>query len=194
MPPGTTPPFIIRYDASDVPIIEAAVSSPTESEAALNDYATNFIRTQLVTIHGAQIPLPYGGKSRQVMVDLNLQALYAKGLSPSDVSNAISAQNLVVPSGDIKIGSKDYPVNINSSALTVDDLNNIPIREVHGAMVYVHDVAQVRDGFAVQTNLVNRAGRRSVLLTILKSGSASTLAVVDACEADASRHHQDASG
>jgi multidrug efflux pump subunit AcrB len=179
MPPGTQPPAIIRYDASDVPIIEASVSSPTESEASLNDYATNFIRTQLVTIHGAQVPLPYGGKSRQIMVDINSQELYAKGLSPLDVSNAISAQNLVVPSGDIKIGGRDYPVNVNGSAVTVDDLNNLPIKEVNGAMVYVHDVAQVRDGFAVQTNLVNRGNGRSVLLTVLKSGAASTLDVVD---------------
>jgi multidrug efflux pump subunit AcrB len=178
MPPGTTPPFIIRYDASDVPIIEASISSGTESQASISDYATNFIRTQLVTIHGAQIPAPYGQQSRQIMVDINTQALDAKRLSPLDVSNAISAQNLVVPSGDIKIGSYDYPVSINSSATSIDELNNLPIKVVNGAMVYVHDVAQVHDGYAVQTNIVNRGRTRSVLLTILKSGGASTLSVV----------------
>jgi multidrug efflux pump subunit AcrB len=178
MPPGTTPPFIIRYDASDVPIIEASVSSDTESQASLNDYATNFIRTQLVTIHGSQIPSPYGGQSREVMVDINLPALYSKGLSPLDVSTAISTQNLVVPSGDIKIGTKDYPVSINSSAMSIDELNNIPIKEVNGGIVYVHDVAQVRDGSAPQTNIVNRGRTRSVLMTVLKSGGASTLSVV----------------
>jgi multidrug efflux pump subunit AcrB len=178
MPPGTTPPFIIRYDASDVPIIEASITSPTESQAQINDYTTNFIRTQLVTIHGTQIPAPYGGESRAVMVDINPQALYSKGLSPLDLSNAISDQNLVVPSGDIKIGTKDYPVSINSSPQTIQELNDLPIKVVNGAMVYVHDVAQVRDGYAVQTNIVNRGSTRSVLLPILKSGNASTLSVV----------------
>jgi multidrug efflux pump subunit AcrB len=178
MPPGTTPPFIIRYDASDVPIIEASISSDTESQASLNDYATNFIRTQLVTIHGSQIPAAYGGQSRQVMVDINLPALFSKGLSPLDVSTAIGSQNLVVPSGDIKIGTYDYPVSINSSAGSIDELNNIPIKEVNGGMVYVHDVAQVRDGSAPQTNIVNRGRTRSVLMTVLKSGGASTLSVV----------------
>ena len=183
MPPGTQPPLIIRYDASDVPILQMGVSGASENQAQLFDYAQNFIRTQLVTVKGAALPIPYGGQSRQIMVDLDPQALYAKGLSPLDVSNAISAQNLVLPTGDIKIGARDYPVLINSSPQIVDALNDLPIKQVNGAMVYVRDVAQVRDGAAVQQNIVNQNGSRGVLLTVLKSGSASTLDVVSRVKA-----------
>ncbi len=178
LPPGTQPPYILRYDASDVPVIQAAVHSDTLTEQQLSDNATNFVRTQLATVQGAQVTLPYGGRGRIINVDINPQALYAHGLSPYDVSNAISAQNLVLPTGDAKIGSRDYNVQINGSPGTVDALNDLPIKVVNGAVVYVRDVAQVRDGFAIQQNIVNQNGKRAVLLQINKSGSASTLDVV----------------
>ncbi len=179
LPPGITPPFIIQYSASNVPVIQMSVSSPTLPEQALNDFATNFIRVQLATVQGAQVPLPYGGKVRQVMVDIDPQALYAKGLSATDVVNAVTAQNVILPAGSAKIGDRDYFVKINNSPEVISALNDLPIRQVNGATVYIHDVAQVRNGFAVQTNIVRENGRRSSLLTILKSGSASTLAVVN---------------
>jgi multidrug efflux pump subunit AcrB len=178
LPPGTTPPYIIRFDASDVPVVQAVVSSPSLSEQQLFDEAQNFIRTQLVTVQGAQIPLPYGGRSRVINVDIDSQALYARGLSPYDVSNAISAQNLILPSGDAKIGARDLTVTINSSPSVVEQFNDLPIKEVNGATVFVRDVAQVRDGYSPQTNIVDLNGKRAVLLTINKSGNASTLSVV----------------
>ncbi len=179
LPPGTQPPYILRYDASDVPVIQAAVHSDTLTEQQLSDNATNFVRTQFATVQGAQVTLPYGGRGRLINVDINPQALYAHGLSPYDVSNAISAQNLVLPTGDAKIGSRDYNVQINGSPGTVDELNDLPIKQVNGAIVYVRDVAQVRDGFAIQQNIVNQNGKRAVLLQINKSGTASTLDVVN---------------
>ncbi len=178
LPPGTQPPYILRYDASDVPVIQAAIHSDTLTEQQLSDYATNFVRTQFATVQGAQVTLPYGGRGRIINVDINPQALYAHGLSPYDVSNAISAQNLVLPTGDAKIGSLDYNVQINGSPGTVDALNDLPIKVVNGAVVYVRDVAQVRDGYAIQQNIVNQNGKRAVLLQINKSGNASTLDVV----------------
>ncbi len=178
LPPGTQPPYILRYDASDVPVIQTAISSDTLTEQQLSDNATNFVRTQFATIQGAQVTLPYGGRGRIINVDLIPQALYARGLSPYDVSNAISAQNLVLPTGDAKIGSRDYNVRINGSPSSVDALNDLPIKVVNGAMVYVRDVAQVHDGAAIQQNIVNYNGKRAVLLQINKSGSASTLDVV----------------
>ena len=178
LPPGTTPPYIIRFDASDVPVVQAVVSSPSLSEQQLFDYGQNFIRTQLATVQGAQIPLPYGGRSRIINVDVDPQALYAKGLSPYDLSNAISAQNLILPSGDAKIGASDYTVTINSSPAVIQQLNDLPIRQVNGTTVYVRDVASVRDGYSVQTNIVNLNGRRAALLTVNKSGKSSTLDVV----------------
>ncbi len=179
LPPGTQPPYILRYDASDVPVIQAAVHSETLPEQSLSDYATNFVRTQFATVQGAQVTLPYGGRGRVINVDINPQALYAHGLSPYDVSNAISAQNLVLPTGDAKVGSRDYNVQINGSPSTVDALNDLPIKTVNGAIIYVRDVAQVRDGYAIQQNIVNQNGKRAVLLQINKSGSASTLDVVN---------------
>lgn len=179
MPPGIQPPLIIRYSASSVPILQASLGSETLSEQALYDYGLNFIRTQLATVQGASVPLPAGGKPRQIMVDLDTQALYAKGLSATDVSNAINAQNLILPAGSIKIGDREYNVRLNSSTNVVDELNNLPIRQVNGATIYIRDVAHVRDGFAVQSNIVREDGRRSALLTILKSGSASTLDIVN---------------
>jgi CzcA family heavy metal efflux pump len=179
LPPGITPPLIIQYSASSVPIIQLGVSSKTMSESQIYDYAQNVVRVQLATVRGASTPSPYGGKPRQIMVDLDQQALQAKGLTAYDVSNAISAQNLILPAGTAKMGNREYTVSLNSSPDAIDALNNLPIKQVNGAVVYVRDVAQVHDGFAVQTNVVDIDGRRSVVLTILKSGNASTLSVVD---------------
>ncbi len=178
MPPGITPPLIIRYSASSVPILQLSVNSKTLSEQQLYDLGLNFVRTQLATVQGASIPLPYGGKARQIMVDLDMQALQAKGLTPVDVNNAISAQNLILPAGTAKMGAREYNVFLNSSPGAVEELNNLPIKEVNGAMVTIRDVAWVHDGFAVQSNIVNQNGRRSSLLTVLKNGDASTLSVV----------------
>jgi multidrug efflux pump subunit AcrB len=178
MPPGSQPPYILRYDASDVPVVQATVTSPSMTEQQLFDYGQNFVRTQLATVQGAQVPLPYGGRSRAINVDINPQKLYADGLSPFDVSNAIGAQNLVLPSGDARIGSIDYSVGINSSPSVLDQLNDLPIKDVNGAIVKIGDVAQVRDGYSPQSNIVNINGRRSVMISIMKSGEASTLDVV----------------
>ncbi|WP_189523521.1 efflux RND transporter permease subunit [Nostoc sp. PA-18-2419] len=179
LPPGITPPFIIQYNASSVPIIQMSVSSKNLPEQALNDYATNFVRTQLATVQGASVPLPYGGKPRQIMVDIDPQAMLAKGVSAQDVTNAVSAQNLVLPAGGMKIGTRDFAVQINNSPDVVAALNDLPIKQVNGNVTYIRDVAQVRDGFAVQTNVVRQNGKRSSLLSILKSGSASTIDVID---------------
>ena len=179
LPPGTQPPYILRYDASDVPVIQAAVSSDSLPEQQLSDLSTNFIRTQMATVQGAQVPLPYGGRGRVINVDIDPQALYAHGLSPYDVSNAISAQNLVLPTGDAKIGTRDYTVGINSSPDAVAALNDLPIKQINGAVVTIRDVAQVRDGYNVQQNVVDQNGKRAVLIQINKSGKASTLDVVN---------------
>jgi CzcA family heavy metal efflux pump len=178
MPPGSTPPLIIRFNASNVPILQASLSSHSMSEQQLYDFGLNFIRTQMATVQGAQVPLPFGGKVRQIMVDIDPQALFAKGLSPQDVSAAINAQNLVLPGGTAKLGAQEYTVHLNSSPDAIEALNDIPIKQVNGAPVYVHDVAQVHDGFAVQTNIVRENGQRGALITVLKGGGASTLDVV----------------
>ncbi|MEH1863414.1 MAG: efflux RND transporter permease subunit [Nostoc sp.] len=178
LPPGITPPLIIRYNASNVPILQLSVSSTSLSEQELYDNGNNFLRTQLATVQGASVPLPYGGKPRQIMVDIDPQALFAKGLSATDVTTAISAQNLILPGGNAKLGDREYSVRLNSSPQVLDALNNLPIKQINGTVIYIRDVAQVHDGFAVQNNIVRRDGRRSSLLTILKSGSASTLDVV----------------
>jgi multidrug efflux pump subunit AcrB len=178
MPPGMTPPFIIRYSASNVPILQAALGSATLSEQQLTDYGNNFLRTQLVTVQGAQIPPPYGGKQRQVMVDIDPEQLYAKGLSASDVSAAINAQNVILPAGTAKMGDTEYNVRTNSSPDVLAALNDLPIRQIGGATVALRDVAQVRDGFAVQTSMVHVDGRRAALLAILKTPGASTLDIV----------------
>src|SRR6266536_4196628 len=146
MPPGTTPPLIIQYSASNVPILQLGLSGKTLSEQQLYDLGLNFIRTQLATIQCAQVPLPYGGKSRQVMVDIDLQKLYGKGLSPADVSTAVNAQNVILPAGTQKIGDREYNVRLNSSPELLQVLNDLPIKQVNGAVVYIRDVAQVRDG------------------------------------------------
>jgi multidrug efflux pump subunit AcrB len=178
LPPGTVPPLIIQYSASSVPILQLGLSGQGLSEQQLNDFGLNFIRTQLATVEGASIPYPYGGKQRQVQVDINLQALQAKGLSPSDVVNAVSAQNLILPAGTTKIDRFEYEVETNSAPTTVAGLNDLPIKSVNGAMVYIHDVAHVRDGFPPQTNIVRVDGQRASLLTIQKTGSASTLDII----------------
>src|SRR6266487_1591413 len=178
MPPGTTPPLIIQYSASNVPILQIGLSSKTLSEQQLYDLGLNFIRTQLATVQGAQVPLPYGGKSRQIMVDIDPAKLYGKGLSPTDVSNAINVQNVILPAGTQKIGDREYNVRLNSSPEVLQVLNDLPIKQVNGAVVYIRDVAQVRDGFAVQTNIVAQNRIRSALLTVLKSASASTIDII----------------
>ncbi len=179
LPPGTTAPLILRYNASNVPILQIALSSKTLPEQAINDIATNFIRTGLATVQGAQIPLPYGGKQRNVMVDLNMEALNAKNLSSTDVSNALVSQNLILPAGTVKMGEKEYDVKLNSSTDVIDALNYMPIKEVNGAMIYVKDVAYVHEGYSIQTNIVRFNGKRGSFLTILKAGSASTIDIID---------------
>jgi len=179
MPPGSTPPLIISYSASNVPILQLGLSSPTLSEQQLFDIGTSQIRTQLATIEGASIPWPYGGKQRLIAVDLDPKALFEKGMSGTDVINAINAQNLVQPQGTAKIGEREYSVELNSSLKRVEDINDIPLKTVNGAVVYVRDVAYVHDGSSFQTNIVRKDGRRGALLTIMKSGGASTLAIVD---------------
>jgi len=184
LPAGTTPPLIIAYSASSVPVLQLALSGQGLSEQQLNDYGLNFIRTQIITVPGTSVPYPYGGKQRQVQVDLNTTALQSKGLSPLDVVNAISLQNLILPTGTSKIGSKEYDVSIlNAAPQTIADLNRIPIKTIGGTTIYIKDVAWVRDGFPPQTNIVRVNGQRSVLLTIQKAGNASTLNVISGIKA-----------
>ncbi len=178
-PPGMTPPFVLAYNASSVPIIQLALTSPTLSEAQIFDFGNNFIRTGLATVRGASLPFPYGGKQRQVQVDIDPVALRAQGLSAQDVTNAIGAQNLIIPSGTEKIGDTEYFVKLNSSPLKVDELNDLPIKAVSRGLVYVRDVAHVHDGAAPQTNLVRVDGQRAVLMSVLKTGNASTLDIID---------------
>jgi CzcA family heavy metal efflux pump len=178
MPPGTFAPNILKYDASSVPILQLSLSGEGMTEAQLYDYGLNFIRTQLATVQGASVPLPYGGKQRQIMVDLDPNMLYAKHLSAADISTAMGAQNLILPAGTARIGDIEYQVKINSSPTTVEGLNNLPVRAANGSVVYVKDVAQVRDGYLIQSNIVRTNGQRSALLTVLKNGKASTLDIV----------------
>ena len=177
-PPGTTPPLIIQYSASSVPVLQLGLSGKGLTEQQLNDYGTNFIRTQLATVQGAAMPFPYGGKQRQVQVDIDTQKLQAYGLSAADVVNAVSAQNIILPAGDMKMGQVDYQIETNSAVESIAALNDLPIKTVNGATVFMRDVAQVRDGFSVQTNIVRVDGGRASLITILKNGQASTLDVV----------------
>jgi multidrug efflux pump subunit AcrB len=177
-PAGITPPLVISYNASSVPIVQLGLSGQGLSEQQLNDFGLNFIRPQLATVQGASVPIPYGGKVRQIMVDIDSQKLLAKGLSPTDVVNAVNTQNVVLPSGTAKIGSTEYNVGLNGNPLTVEELNDIPVRVVDGGTVFLGDVAHVRDGYAVQTNVVRQDGQRGVLLTVQKAGNASTLAIV----------------
>ncbi|HHT8830362.1 TPA: efflux RND transporter permease subunit [Burkholderia cenocepacia] len=178
MPQGATPPLVITYSASSIPVIQLGLSSKTLSEQSLADIALNFLRPQLITVPGAQIPFPYGGRTRVVAIDLDPQALLAKGLTPADIVNAVNAQNLVLPTGTAKMGQTEYRIDTNASADTVADINDLPVQTVNGATTYLREVASVRDGFAPQTNVVRQNGQRGVLISILKSGDASTLKVV----------------
>jgi multidrug efflux pump subunit AcrB len=177
MPPGATPPFLIRYSASNVPIMQAALESDSLGEQQLFDYGTNFVRADLATVQGAQIPWPYGGKQRQVMVDIDPARLYAWQLSPRDVTAAIASQNVILPTGTAKMGTNEYPIALNSSPETLAEIGDLPIKTVRGTTVYVRDIANVRDGSSPQTNMVHVGGKRSVLLSILKNGNVSTLAI-----------------
>jgi CzcA family heavy metal efflux pump len=177
-PVGTQPPFIVRFNASNVPVLQLALSSQSLSEQEIYDDGYNFMRTQLATVQGAQLPLPYGGKVRQIMVDIDPQRMYANGVSPNDVSNAVNLENLVLPAGTAKMGTREYQVHLNSSPNILQQLNDLPIKQVNGATIYVRDVAQVHDGYAVQQSIVRRNGQRGALLTVLKGGGASTLDVV----------------
>jgi multidrug efflux pump subunit AcrB len=178
MPPGITPPLILNYNASTVPILQLALSSSTTSEQKLFDLGQNFIRPALASVAGTSIPSPYGGKERQIQVDLDPQALQSKGLSAEDVANALAAQNQIIPSGTAKIGGFEYNIKLNNSPEAVEALNDLPVKTVGGATIYLRDVAHVRDGFPPQRNEVRVDGHRSVLMSVLKSGSASTLAIV----------------
>jgi CzcA family heavy metal efflux pump len=178
LPQGTNPPLIIVYSASSVPIVQVGISSKTLPEQTLNDLSVNFIRPQLTTVNGAAIPFPYGGKQRVVAVDINTSAMQAKGLTPVDVVNAISVQNLILPSGTAKIGSLQYEVSMNGSPDTIAEINALPVRTQNGVTTYLHDVAQVRDGFSPQTNVVRQDGLRGTLITVMRNGGASTLDIV----------------
>ncbi|AKM39382.1 RND transporter [Burkholderia contaminans] len=178
MPQGATPPLVITYSASSIPVIQLGLSSNTLSEQSLADIALNFLRPQLITVPGVQIPFPYGGRTRVVAIDLDPQALQAKGLTPADIVNAVNAQNLVLPTGTAKMGQTEYRIDTNASADTVADISSLPVQTINGATTYLREVASVRDGFAPQTNVVRQNGQRGVLISILKSGDASTLKVV----------------
>jgi CzcA family heavy metal efflux pump len=178
-PPGTTPPLIINYNASTVPIVQLALSGKGLSEQQLFDLGQNQVRPELITIPGLAMPFPSGGKQRQIQVDINPLALQSKGLTAQDVGNAIAAQNQINPAGFVKIGPTQYSVRLNNAPSTIDGLNDLPVKVVNGATIYMHDVAHVRDGYSPQTNVVHVEGRRSVLLTVLKSGANSTLAIVN---------------
>ncbi len=179
MPRNITPPLVLRYSATDVPIIDLSLASDSLTDTALNDLGQNVIRPDLAYVHGAEVPQPYGGKPREVMVDLNEQALQARGLSPTEVADALSRQNVIVPAGDVKIGAKDYFLAMNASPDAIATIGNFPIKEVNGRMVFLRDVAHVHDGYQIQTNSVAVNGRPGALMTILKTGGVSTLAVID---------------
>ncbi|WP_035348109.1 efflux RND transporter permease subunit [Edaphobacter aggregans] len=178
LPPGVLPPQIINFSASSVPILQLGISGQGLSESQLNDYATNFVRTQLITVPGAVVPSPYGGKQRQITINMDQAAMQSKGVAPGDLLNAIAQQNVVMPSGTIKIGQSEYDVRTNGTPRTVEELANIPLKQVNGTTIYLRDVASVSDGFQVQTNVVRQDGRRGVLISILKNGNSSTLDVV----------------
>ena len=180
MPPGTFPPQVLKYDAASVPILQLGLSSKTLKEQEIFDLGQNFIRTPLATVQGANISYPFGGKNRQIMVDLNLDELYAKQLSPIDVSNSLSLQNLILPAGTAKFAETEYPVRLNSSPSVIADFNNLPIKTVNGATIYMKDVATVHDGFVPQTNIVRTNGSRGVLMTVTRNGNASTISIVNA--------------
>ncbi len=178
LPPGTTAPLVAIYSASTVPVIQIGLTSDSLSEQQIFDLGNNFIRTQLATVQGAALPFPYGGKQRMIAVDLDSAALQAKGLSPVDIVNAINAQNLILPTGTAKLGPLEYTVEMNGAPQSVEELNNLPIKTVNGATIYMREVAHIRDGFSPQTNIVRANGQRGVLMSTYKTGSASTLDIV----------------
>lgn len=180
LPPGTTPPLVITYSASTTPIVQLGLSSKTLPEQQLFDLGQNFLRNQLATVQGAAMPYPYGGKIRQIQVDLNLPRLQANGLSPNDIVNAVSAQNLITPTGTAKIGATEYQIETNASPLTVPELNALPVKTINGSTIYLRDVAHVRDGFAPQTSIVRQDGVRGVLMSVYKFGKSSTITIVNA--------------
>jgi multidrug efflux pump subunit AcrB len=179
LPVGTTPPLVIIYSASTVPVIQIGLTSDSLSEQQLFDYGNNFIRTQVSTVPGASMPFPYGGKSRLVSVDIDPTVLQAKGLSPVDIVNAVNAQNLILPTGTAKMGALEYNVEMNASPTTVSALNDLPVKTVNGSTIYLRDVAHVRDGFSPQTNVVITNEKRGVLMSVYKTGNNSTLSIVD---------------
>jgi multidrug efflux pump subunit AcrB len=183
LPPGATPPLVMAYSASDVPILQLGLSSPTLSEQEIYDLGTNFLRPGLATVQGAQLPLPVGGKVRQIVVDLDLQKLFAWGLSPADISTALNTQNVILPSGTAKMGRLEYPVVLNGSPSIAEGLNDLPLKKVNGSIVHLRDVAHVRDGYAPQTSLVLTNGTRGALQPVLNAGGASTLSVVSGVHA-----------
>jgi multidrug efflux pump subunit AcrB len=178
MPPGITPPLVVIYSASTVPVMQIGLTSDSLSEQQIFDAGNNFIRVQLATVQGAALPLPYGGKQRLIMVDLDPDALQAKGLTPVDIVNAMGAQNLILPSGTAKLGSLEYSVEMNGSPQTIAEMNDLPVKTANGATIYIKEVGHVRDGFSPQTNIVRINGRRGVLMSVLKTGGASTLDIV----------------
>src|SRR5271155_1679024 len=183
MPPNITPPLVLRYGATDVPIIQLSLSSKSLPDTKLNDLGQNIIRPALAVVHGAEVPYPYGGKPRVIMADLDSSALQARGLSASDVSGALQRQNVILPSGDVKIGDQDYALAMNNSPDVIESINTFPIKEVGGRTVFMRDVAHVHDGFQVQTNSVAVDGTPGALMSIRKTGGVSTLAVIDGVRA-----------
>ncbi len=179
LPPGTTAPLVAIYSASTVPVIQIGLTSDSLSEQAIFDFGNNFIRTQLATVQGAALPFPYGGKQRQITVDLNSQLLQSKGLSPVDIVNAVNAQNLILPTGTAKLGTLEYNVEMNGAPQTVQELNDLPVKTINGATIYMRDVAHVRDGFSPQTNIVRANGQRGSLMAVYKTGGSSTLDIVE---------------
>jgi len=183
MPPNITPPLVLRYGATDVPIIQLSLASDSLPDTKLNDLGQNIIRPALAVVHGAEVPYPYGGKPRVIMADLDPRAMQSRGLSPADVSQALQRQNVILPAGDVKIGSKDYLLAMNNSPDVIDAINSFPIRDIDGRTVFMRDVARVHDGFQVQTNSVSVNGTLGALMTIRKTGGVSTLAVIDGVRA-----------
>src|SRR5580658_1536666 len=183
MPPNITPPLVLRYGATDVPIIQLSLSSKSLPDTKLNDLGQNIIRPALAVVHGAEVPYPYGGKPRVIMADLDSDALQARGLTPADVSEALQHQNVILPAGDVKIGDKDYSLAMNNSPDVIESINAFPIKQVDGRTVFMRDVAHVHDGFQVQTNSVSVNGTPGALMTIRKTGGVSTLAVINGVRA-----------
>src|SRR5271169_4188550 len=183
MPRNITPPLVLRYGATDVPIIQLSLSSKSLPDTKLNDLGQNIIRPALAVVHGAEVPYPYGGKPRVIMADLDSAALQARGLSASDVSTALQRQNVILPAGDVKIGDKDYTLTMNNSPDVVESINGFPIRQIDGRTVFMRDVAHVHDGFQVQTNSVSVNGTPGALMSIRRTGGVSTLAVIDGVRA-----------